>query len=130
MVFGAALGRSRRPTGVAEPEPTVDQPSGTRHRGAELRSSAVGFLARLVRWAGSLIALVIVVHVVLVMGNANPDNPISTAMRELAEPLSLAFKNLFTPADSKLGVLVNYSLAAAFWLTVSSVVSRLVRRLG
>lgn len=94
------------------------------------RARAVGVLAGVVRWAGLLIALVLVVHVVLVMGNANPDNPITGFFRGAAEPLSLAFKSLFTPEDAKLGVLVNYGIAAVFWLVVSSVAAKLIRRLG
>lgn len=97
---------------------------------ARVRARLVGVLAGLARWAGLLITLVLVVHVVLVMGNANSDNPITGAVRGLAEPLSLAFKSLFTPEDAKLGVLINYSIAAVFWLSVSSVATRLIRRLG
>ncbi|GLZ40903.1 hypothetical protein [Actinokineospora sp. NBRC 105648] len=97
---------------------------------AATRAAVVGVVATVVRWAGLLVALVLVVHVVLVMGNANPDNPISTLVRRFAEPLSLAFKNLFTPEDAKLGLLINYGLAAIFWLVVSSVVVKLIRRLG
>ncbi|MGQ0842279.1 hypothetical protein [Actinokineospora sp.] len=97
---------------------------------AERRAGIVGVLAGVVRWAGLLIALLLVVHVILVMGNANPDNGITSFVRAMAEPLSLAFKNLFTPDDAKLGVLINYGLAAVFWLAVSSVAARLIRRLG
>jgi hypothetical protein len=97
---------------------------------AAVREKAVGLLAGVVGWVGRLIALVLVLHVVLVMGNANPDNPIASFVRGLAEPLALAFKTLFTPEDDKLGLLINYGLAAVFWLVVSSVVVRLIRRLG
>ena len=34
------------------------------------------------------------------------------------------------PGTPKLRVLVNYGIAALFWLIVSGVLSRLVRRLG
>lgn len=94
------------------------------------RSAAVGVVAGVVRWAGLLIALVLIAHVVLVMGNANPGNAIASFVRGLAEPLALAFKDLFTPEDAKLGLLVNYGLAAVFWLSMTSVVTRLIRRLG
>lgn len=94
------------------------------------RARVAGVLAGVVRWVGLLIALVLVVHVVLVMGNANPDNPITGFVATLAEPLSLAFKSLFTPEDAKLGLLINYSIATVFWLVVSSVATRLIRRLA
>jgi hypothetical protein len=95
-----------------------------------VRARAVGVLAGIVRWVGLLIALVLVVHLVLYMGNANPDNAITAFFRGAAEPLSLAFKSLFTPEDVKVGVLINYSIAAVFWLVVSSVAAKLIRRLG
>jgi hypothetical protein len=102
---------------------------GTR-RGGPSHVTAVGVLAGVVRWAGLLVTLVIVVHIVLFMGNANPDNPITSFFRFTAEPLSLAFKTLFTPEDEKLGLLVNYSLAAVFWLSITTVAARLIRRLA
>ncbi|MBC6446944.1 hypothetical protein [Actinokineospora xionganensis] len=97
---------------------------------AQWRADIVGLVANLVRWAGLLIALVLVVHVILVMGNANPGNGITTFVRQAADVVVLAFKNLFAPEDSKLGVLVNYGLAAIFWLVVTMIVAKLIRRLG
>jgi hypothetical protein len=111
----------------------AESSEGTGYQGrsaAEWRTDVVGLVAGLVRWAGVLIALVLVVHVVLVMGNANAANGITTFIKSWADPLSLAFKNLFTPDDLKLRVLINYGLAAVFWLVVSSVASKLIRRLA
>jgi hypothetical protein len=68
--------------------------------------------------------------VLLTVFGANPDNPITTFVRSWADPLALAFRDLFTPADGKLRVLANYGLAAIFWLIVTSIVVRLIRRLG
>jgi hypothetical protein len=48
----------------------------------------------------------------------------------VAEPVALAFKDLFSPADAKLRVIVNFGLAAVFWLVVRAIVLRLVRRLN
>ncbi|HVK20902.1 MAG TPA: hypothetical protein VM677_06030 [Actinokineospora sp.] len=97
---------------------------------AEWRTDIVGLVAGVVRWAGLLIALILVVHVILVMGDANQGNGITSFFRSWADPLALAFKNLFTPDDQKLAVLVNYGLAAVFWLVVSTVVAKLIRRLA
>jgi hypothetical protein len=96
------------------------------------RTKVVGLLADIVRWAGLAAALVLVIHVVLVAGEANPDNGIARFVRTVADAVSLGFKDLFNkPADDpKLRVLVNYGLAAIFWLTVSAILSRLLRRLG
>ena|ERR1044071_1129619 len=94
------------------------------------RANVVGVVAGVVRWVGLLFALVLVIHVLLTVGNANPDNGITQFFDAVADPLALAFRNLFTPANPELRVLVNYGLAALFWLVVSSVVSRLIRRLS
>lgn len=96
----------------------------------ETRSSVVGVMAGVVRWAGLLIALVLVVHVLLAVGGANPDNGITEFFSTTADWFVLAFKDLFTPENAKLRVLVNYGLAALFWLIVSSVLARLVGRLA
>jgi hypothetical protein len=94
------------------------------------RTSVVGVVASLARWVGLAFALVLAVHVLLTVGNANPDNGITRFFSATADPLALAFKSLFQPEDAQLRVLVNYGLAAVFWLIVSSVLSRLIRRLG
>lgn len=94
------------------------------------RSNVVGVLAGVVRWAGLAFAVVLVVHVLLTVGDANPANGITKFFSSVADPLALAFKDLFTPENAELRVLVNYGLAALFWLIVSSVLSRLIRRLA
>jgi hypothetical protein len=106
------------------------QATATHRSAAEVRASMVGLLAGLVRWIGLIFAIVLVAHVLLTVGNANPDNGITVFFADVADPLALAFRNLFTPANAELRVLVNYGLAALFWLIASSVVARLIRRLG
>jgi hypothetical protein len=95
-----------------------------------VRGRVVGIVAAVVRWVGTIIAVILVAHVLLTVFGANPDNPITTFVRSWADPLALAFRDLFTPADGKLRVLANYGLAAIFWLIVTSIVVRLIRRLG
>src|SRR5262245_19132305 len=96
------------------------------------RSRVVGLLADVVRWAGLVAAVILVIHVVLVAGEANPANGIARFIHSVADAVSLGFKDLFNkPADDpKLRVLINYGLAALFWLVVSSIAARLIRRLG
>lgn len=97
---------------------------------AVTRSNVVGVVASVVRWVGLLFALVLAVHVLLTMGDANPANGITKFFSTAADPLALAFKSLFTPENAQTRVLVNYGLAALFWLIVSAVLSRLIRRLA
>jgi hypothetical protein len=95
-----------------------------------VRGRVVGVVAAVLRWVGTIIAVILVAHVLLTVFGANPDNPITTFVRSWADPLALAFRDLFTPSDARLRVLANYGLAAVFWLVVTSIVVRLVRRLG
>ncbi|MEU4739060.1 hypothetical protein AB0G02_01170 [Actinosynnema sp. NPDC023658] len=97
---------------------------------ASVRSRAVAVVAGVLSWAGLLIAVVLVAHVLLTVGGANPANSITTTVATWADRFALGFRDLFTPQDAKLAVLVNHGLAAIFWLVVRSLVLKLVRRLG
>jgi hypothetical protein len=96
------------------------------------RAKAFGLLADVVRWVGLAATIVLVIHVLLVAGEANPANWITRVVGDLADVFSLGFKDLFNkPADDpKLRVLINYGIAALFWLIVSGFLSRLIRRAG
>jgi hypothetical protein len=113
-------------TPAANPDGVAQQRRGP----AAIRATAVGLVATVVRWAGLVIALILVIHVLLTVGHANPDNGITVFFGDTAEPVALAFRNLFTPENPELRVLVNYGLAALFWLIVSGIVARLIRRLA
>ncbi|ALG05741.1 hypothetical protein [Kibdelosporangium phytohabitans] len=94
------------------------------------RAQVVGVIAAVIKWIGLICTLVLVIHVLLTVGSANPANGITSFFADVADPIALGFKDLFTPSDPKLLVLVNYGIAALFWLIVSSVVARIVRRFG
>lgn len=96
----------------------------------EARTRIVGILATVIRIVGWLFVLVLVAHVALRLGEATPANGITQFVAYWADRLQLGFRNLFTPSDVRAQVVVNYGLAALFWLVVSSVLARLVRRLS
>lgn len=105
------------------------------HQGAsdsaqKFRMATVSIIATTVRVLGAIFALIMVAYVVLTLGDANPANGITRFVSAWANSLALGFQDLFTPPDTKLRVLVNFGLAALFWLVVSSLLSRLVLRLG
>lgn len=106
----------------------AQQGSPTRHTIADVRSTVFGILASLVRWAGLVVVIILVVRVLLTIGGANPQNGITSFVTSWSDPLASGFKDLFTPTDAKLRVLVNYGLAAIFWLIVSSILARIIRR--
>ncbi len=90
----------------------------------------VSILAAIVRWVFLLFALVLVLHVVFTIAHANEDNGIVSFVRGWADPLALGFKDMFQPDDAQLKILVNYGIAAIFWLIVSSLGAAIIRRIG
>jgi hypothetical protein len=94
------------------------------------REQAFSILASVVRWVGLIFAALLVLHVIFVVGEANAANGIVSFVRSWADSLSLGFKDLFTPSDGKLRVLVNYGIAAIFWLVVSGILAKILRRVG
>ncbi|MGH3626785.1 MAG: hypothetical protein ACRDRL_05000 [Sciscionella sp.] len=113
-----------------EAEQQSERKAKTGPSAAEIRSQVVGLLAGIVRWVGLIFAVVLVVYVILTLGGANPSNGITEFIKSFADAVSLGFKDLFTPSEPKLRVLVNYGVAAIFWLIVSYLVAALIRRLA
>lgn len=97
--------------------------------GTTVRRGA-GLVASLVRIVGMVIVAILVVHIVLTLLDANPANGFATTIRDLAAYFDLGFSNLFTPAEPKLAVTLNYGAAAIVWAVITAVVTRLIRRIG
>lgn len=95
-----------------------------------VKDKVVSILAAVVRWVFLLFALLLVLHVVFTIADANQDNSIVSFVGEWADPLALGFKDMFQPNDAQLKILVNYGIAAIFWLIVSSLGATIIRRLG
>jgi hypothetical protein len=77
---------------------------------------------------GGVFALIEVVYILLILFAANPGNAFFRFIQTLAEPLALFFPGLFQLANDKLELILNYGLAAVFWLVVSGMIARLVAR--
>ncbi len=90
-------------------------------------TSSRGTAARIVTGIGALFALIEVIYILLIVLGANASNAFVKFIGSMAEPLALFFPGLFPIADYKLNVLVNYGLAAVFWLVVASLIARLLR---
>lgn len=75
-----------------------------------------------------LFAAVLVVHIVMVVGEANPANGVASFVRGFSSAVSLGFDDLFTPADVKFRELLNNGFAAIAWLAFGAVVTTLIRR--
>jgi hypothetical protein len=87
-----------------------------------------GGAARLITGVGAVFALFEVVYILLRLFDANPANAFFQFIQTVAQPLALFFPGLFDLVNDKLEVLVNYGLAAVFWLVVTGFIARLVAR--
>lgn len=84
--------------------------------------------ARIVSGVGAVFALFEVVYILLLLFNANPANGFFRFVQSIAEPLALFFPGLFNLVNDKLEIILNYGLAAVFWLVVTGIIARLVDR--
>ncbi|ANN19683.1 hypothetical protein SD37_31410 [Amycolatopsis orientalis] len=87
----------------------------------------VNALVHAVCW---VFALVLIVHILLVFGEANPGNGFAQLIDGWSRGVSLGLRNLFTPDGVKLRTLLNDGLAALLWLIIGGVVTDLVTRIG
>lgn len=87
-------------------------------------------LANVLRIVGMAIVAVLVIFIVLTLLNANPANGLTMIVSDLADTFSLGLRDLFRPEEPKLAVVLNFGTAALIWFAITTVVVRLVRRVG
>ena len=87
-------------------------------------------IARLVRFAAWIVALVIVAGIALVLLDANMGNVIVRDIHDAASFLVGPFKNVFSPKSHKANVAVNWGLAAIVYLLVGSLIAGLLVRIA
>jgi hypothetical protein len=75
----------------------------------------------------SLFALVLVIHIFLVLADANPNNGFASLIDSWSAAVSLGLRDLFTPGIDKLGVLLNDGLAAIVWLIIGAALTYAIR---
>jgi hypothetical protein len=90
----------------------------------------MGTVASLLRVVGLVIVAILVVHILLTVFGANPNNAFATFMRDGANFFSLGLADLFTQPDPRISVALNYGIAAVLWLVITSIVVAIERRLG
>lgn len=76
----------------------------------------------------ALFAVVLGLHIVLVLGSANPANGFASFVDSWAQNVSLGLRDLFTPSEPKLRILFNEGLAAIVWLAIGATLTYLIRR--
>lgn len=76
----------------------------------------------------AVFAIVLGLHIILVLGSANPANGFASFVDSWARNVSLGLRDLFTPDEPKLRVLFNEGLAAIVWLAIGATLTYLIRR--
>ncbi|MEJ2863372.1 hypothetical protein [Actinomycetospora flava] len=87
-------------------------------------------VASVIRIVAYVIAVVLVAYVLLTLVGVNPLNAVAQVVGGIADATVLAFRDLFLVADPTFAVVVNYGLAAVFWVLVAEFGSRIVRWVG
>jgi len=108
---------------------------GDRRVGAAVRAGRavqkiIDVLAAIARLVRSLFAVVLLVRVGLEFVAVNPHNVIVEWIVRFSDAIVLDFRDLFLPTDPRIGLAVNYGLAAVFWLVAGMVVGWALSALG
>jgi hypothetical protein len=103
---------------------------GRTARGAAAAASVMLAIARLVRLVVGIIVFLIVAAIVLRVLDANASNAIVRDVHDAAKWLVGPFNNLFSISKPKLGMAVNWGLAALVYLFVGGLIARLIGRAG
>ena len=85
-------------------------------------------LARLIRTAATVVAVVIVAAVILRLVSANPHNTIVSDIHDAGNWLVGPFHGLFSVRDAKLEMGLNWGLAALIYLFVGGLLASFVAR--
>jgi Na+/H+ antiporter NhaA len=92
-------------------------------------SRAVRAVCALISAVTTVFALILIVHIVLALAEANPANSFADLIERWSAAVSLGLRDLFTSASPKLQVLFNDGLAAILWLIIGAVLTGLISRL-
>jgi hypothetical protein len=84
--------------------------------------------ARVISGVGVVFALIEVLFILMILFGANQANAFFKFVAQLATPLALFFPGLFEFENPNISIIVNYGLAAVFWLVVTAFVARLIAR--
>jgi hypothetical protein len=91
-------------------------------------TSGRGTASRVISGIGVVFALIEILYILMIVLGANTANAFFRFIQSLAEPLALFFPGLFNTGNYNVDVLLNYGLAAVFWLVVTGILARVVSR--
>jgi hypothetical protein len=91
-------------------------------------TSGRGTASRVISGIGVVFALIEILFILMIVLGANQANSFFRFIQSLADPLALFFPGLFNTGNFNVDVLLNYGLAAVFWLVVTGILARAVSR--
>jgi hypothetical protein len=124
------------PTQVGDPVPLRDEMVPQREEEVVERSDissrvrAVMIVCAVIDVVCSLFAIVLAIHILVVMGNANPANGFAQFIDSWSAGVSLGTRDLFTPENIGVRTLLNDGLAAILWLLIRTILTNLITRLA
>lgn len=89
---------------------------------------STGTLIAIVRVVVGLATTVFLLHILFVLLEANQGNGFVSFVYMLAKALVLGLGDVFTPDEAKVGVVMNYGLAALVYAVVGHVIINALRR--
>ena len=95
-----------------------------------LASKSLTLAASVIRILTVIFAAILVIHIVLTVAAANPQNGITTFFADAANNLTLGIGDLFLPASEALKVILNYGIAAVVWLVIGIVIAKILNALA
>jgi hypothetical protein len=116
-------------------DPARSERQGPRRRAREGKGLRTGVrrvsdtAAATVRVIAMIICVLLALHIAFVVFKANEDNSIVGTVNDWADWFAWRFRDMFVPKDERVGVLVNYGIAAVVYLIAGRVVSGLIRRI-
>ncbi|WP_018330514.1 hypothetical protein [Actinomycetospora chiangmaiensis] len=87
----------------------------------------LGLVAGIVRFVTGLFAAILVVHVVLEILGANPDNGLTQFVANAADSLTLGLANLFEVGNATVQLVLSYGIPAIAWLVIGAVIVAILR---
>lgn len=92
------------------------------------QTDAATIVARVVVGVTGSVAFIFALHVFFSLAKANQDNGFVQFVYVLAKVFVLGFGDVFTPDDAKIGLVLNYGLAALVYLVIGRLIARALRQ--
>lgn len=107
-------------TPVVQDEEVVD----TRAR----RVRTVRKVCAVINLVCGLFAVVLGLHILLVLANANPNNGFASFVDSFAAAVSFGLRSLFTPDNDKLRIFLGEGVAIIAWLLIAAALTYIIRQ--